>query len=90
MTTAEKTLNRFHPPAWIRTVSTGDWIIPLKLWNESCGRAADELSAKVKVLAVKPTAACQTGVMIKVKNRSGTPVWLDAGWFVGIAKLATR
>lgn len=61
-------------------VKPGDMIVPNSLWNETSGRER-KLVVPTKVLEVRESHGCQTGVMFRVRFKSGTEVELDASWF---------
>lgn len=61
-------------------VKVGDMIVPNSRWNETSGRGR-KLAVPTKVLAVRESRGCQTGVLFRVRFKSGAEVDLDASWF---------
>ena len=54
-------------------VKVGDMIVPNSRWNKTSGRGR-KLAVPTKVLAVRESRGCQTGVMFRVRFESGTEV----------------
>ena len=67
-----------------KEVQAYQWLHPDPLWNAT-ERHQNQLPDPVKVEDVRK-AQCQTGLLFHVTTKSGEGVWLDAGWFVGIAR----
>lgn len=68
-----------------KSVEFGTMLIPDRLWNAT-ERKENQLPSPVKVLGVSRSTSSQEGYLYLVRKAGGVSVWLDAGWFIGIAR----
>ena len=67
-------------------VRAGDWLRPIRMWNETTGNPNRRLADRVQVIAAysyarRECGACQSGFMFLVRDLGGAPVRLDGHWF---------
>lgn len=63
-------------------IQIGTVLKPIPLWNKT-ERPPNQLPPECEVLAIM-LDACQSGVMVTVKNKSENLIWLDSEWFEGV------